>query len=63
MQSIAFDKAYLRGSLALSLVHPPTMSLNKIELKYGTMKLQDYEKNIWIIEFGAIYLLGLKGSL
>ena len=27
------------------------------------MKPKTYEKVIWIIEFGAIYLLGLKGSL
>ena len=27
------------------------------------MKPKTYEKVIWIIEFGAIYLLGLKGSI
>ena len=39
------------------------MSLNKTKLKYGTMKLKAYEKIIWMIQFGAIYLLGLAGSL
>ena len=37
--------------------------LNRTKLKYGTMKLKAYGKIIWIIELGAIYLLGLKGSL
>ena len=41
----------------------PAMPLNKTKLKYGTMKLKPYEKIIWMIELGAIYLLGPKGSL
>ena len=41
----------------------PTMSLNRTKLKYGTMKLKAHEKIIWMIEFGTIYLVGLKGSL
>ena len=41
----------------------PTMSLNRTKLKYGTMKLMAYEKILWLIEVGAIYLLGLEGSL
>ena len=40
-----------------------TMPLNRIKLKYGTMKLKAYEKIMWMIEIGAIYLLRLKGSL
>ena len=41
----------------------PTISLNRAKLKYGTMKLKAYEKIIWMIEPGTIYLLGPKGSL
>ena len=41
----------------------PTMSLNRTKLKYETMKPKAYEKNIWMIELGAKYLLRLKGSL
>ena len=41
----------------------PTMSLNRIKLKYETMKPKAYEKNIWMIELDAKYLLRLKGSL
>ena len=39
------------------------MPLNRIKLKYGTMKLKAYEKIMWMIEIGAIYLLRLNGSL
>ena len=39
------------------------MPLNRAKLKYETMKLKAYEKFIWITEFGAVYLLGLKGSI
>ena len=39
------------------------MPLNRTKLKYGTINLKAYEKIIWMIELGAIYLLGLKGSL
>ena len=39
------------------------MPLNKTKLEHGTMKLKAYEKIIWMIKLGAIYLLGLKGSL
>ena len=41
----------------------PTIPINRTKLKYGNMKLKAYEKIIWIIELGAIYLLGPKGSL
>ena len=41
----------------------PTMPLNRTKLKYRTMKLKAYEKLIWMIELGAMYLLGLKGFL
>ena len=41
----------------------PTNPLNRTKLKYGTMKVKAYEKIAWMIEVGAIYLLGLKGSL
>ena len=41
----------------------PTMPLNRTKLEYGTVKLKAYEKIIWMIKLGAIYLLGLKGSL
>ena len=41
----------------------PTISLNRTKLKYGTIKLKAYEKIIWIIGLGAIYLLGPKGSV
>ena len=39
------------------------MPLNRTKLKYGTIKLKDYEKVIWVIEFGEIYLFGSKMSL
>ena len=39
------------------------MPSNRTKLKYGTLMLKAYEKFIWMIELGAIYLLGLKGSL
>ena len=39
------------------------MPLNRTKLKYGTMKIKAYEKIIWMIDFGAIYLLGPNGSL
>ena len=39
------------------------MPLNRTKLEYGNMMLKAYEKFIWMIELGAIYLLGLKGSL
>ena len=41
----------------------PTIPLNRTKLKYGTMKLKAFEKITWMIELGAIYLLGPKGSL
>ena len=41
----------------------PTMPLNRMKLKYGTTKLNAYEKIIWMIELGPIYLLKPKGSL
>ena len=41
----------------------PTKSFNRTKLEYGTMKLKAYEKIIWMIGLGAIYLLGPKGSL
>ena len=41
----------------------PTVPLNRTKLRYGNMKLKAYEKIIWIIELGAIYLLRPKGSL
>ena len=40
-----------------------TMPLNRTKLKYITMNLKAYEKIIWMIEFGAIYLLGPKSYL
>ena len=40
-----------------------TMLLNRTKLKYGIMQLKAYENIIWMIEPGAIYLFGLKGSL
>ena len=40
----------------------PIMPLNRTKLKYGAMKLQAYENIVWMVEFGAIYLLGIKGS-
>ena len=40
----------------------PTMYLNRTKIKYGAMKLKAYEKIIWMIELGTIYLLGLKSS-
>ena len=39
------------------------MPSNRTKLKYGTIKLKVYGKIIWIIELGAIYLLGPKASL
>ena len=41
----------------------PTMSLNRTKVKYGAMKLNAYEKIIWMIGLGSIYLLGPKASL
>ena len=41
----------------------PTISLKITNLKYGTIKLKAYEKSIWTIGLGAIYLLGPKGSV
>ena len=41
----------------------PKMPSNATKLKYRTMKLNAYEIIIWMIELGAIYLLGPKGSL
>ena len=41
----------------------PTISLNTTKLKYGTLKFKAYEKIIWMIGLGAIYLIGPKGSL
>ena len=41
----------------------PTMSLNRTKLKYGNMKLEAYEKIVWMIELGAMYLLRPKGYL
>ena len=40
-----------------------TMPLNGTKVKYRTMKLKVYEKIVWMIELGAIYLLGLMCSL
>ena len=40
----------------------PRIPFNRTKLKYGTMKIKTYEKIIWMIELGAIYLLGPKGS-
>ena len=39
------------------------MLLSSTKLKYATIMLKVYEKFIWMIELGAIYLLGLKGSV
>ena len=39
------------------------MPIYRTKLKYETMKLKAYEKIIWMIELGAIYLLELKSSL
>ena len=39
------------------------MPLNGTKVKYRTMKLKVYEKIVWMIELGAIYLLGLMCSL
>ena len=39
------------------------MPLFRAKLKHGTVKLKAYEKIIWMIELGAIYLLGPKDSL
>ena len=41
----------------------PTMPLNRTKLKYRTMKIKAYEKIIWMIDLGAIYLLKPKASL
>ena len=41
----------------------PTMSLNRTKVKYGAMKLNAYEKIVWMIGLGSIYLLGPKASL
>ena len=34
-----------------------TMPLNRAKLKYGAMTLKPFEKYIWMIDLGAIYLL------
>ena len=39
------------------------MVLNRAKLKYRVMKLKAFEKFIWMIGFGVIYLVRLKGSL
>ena len=39
------------------------MPLNRTKLKYGTMKIKACEKIIWMIELGALHLLGPKGFL
>ena len=39
------------------------MPIYRTKLKYETMKLKAYEKIIWMIELGAIYLLELTSSL
>ena len=39
------------------------MPLNRTKLKDKIMKLNAYEKIIWMIELGAICPLGPKGSL
>ena len=39
------------------------MPLNRTKPKYGSMKLKAYEKIVWMIEHGAMYLLGPRGSL
>ena len=41
----------------------PIMLLYSTKLKYGPMKLKAYKKIIWMIELGAVHLVGLKGSL
>ena len=41
----------------------PKMPLNRTELTYRNMKLRAYEKVIWMIELGAMYLLGPKVSV
>ena len=67
LQVFVFDKTYhlvLRNSdLVYSFASCfSTIPLNKTKLKYGAMKLKVYEKFIWMIELGATYLLGSKGS-
>ena len=39
-----------------------TMLLNRTKLKYVAMEIQAYEKLIWMIKVGAIFLLRLKGA-
>ena len=39
------------------------MPSNRTKLKYGNMKLKSYEEITWMVERGAIYLLGPKGYL
>ena len=41
----------------------PMMPLNRTKVKYGTMKIKAYQKITWMIELGAMHLLGPKGSL
>ena len=36
--------------------------IKRTKLKYGTMMLKAYKKLIWMIELGAVYIIGLKGS-
>ena len=54
---VHFFKVYVFMSLF------PAIPLNRTKLKYRNMMLKAYEKFIWMIELGAIYLLRLKGSL
>ena len=54
---VHFFKVYFFMSLF------PAIPLNRTKLKYRNMMLKAYEKFMWRIELGAIYLLGLKGSL
>ena len=51
---VHFFKAYFFASCF------PTIPLKRTKLKYGTIKLNSYEKIIWMIELGAIRP---KGSL
>ena len=39
------------------------MPPNRTKLKYGAMMLKSYEKNIYMDDLGAIYLLAPKHSL
>ena len=67
LQVFVFDKTHHPVLGDSALVHPesapkgvscfPTIYLNRTKPKYETMKLRAYEKIIWMIWFGAIYLL------